>query len=90
MKELPQVDGRRGLISSEVCQAYRHSITINLNQPTEDRNKKFISSQSKTLSSGRITQGIPTRVRFDGMEPILPVSIENGISSRRFMKDTGY
>ncbi|GIY90116.1 hypothetical protein CEXT_139631 [Caerostris extrusa] len=69
---------------------FRHSITISLNQPTEDHNKKFISSQRKTFSRGRITQSIPTRVRFDGMESIRPVSIENGISSRRFMKDTGY
>ncbi|GIX71530.1 hypothetical protein CEXT_6751 [Caerostris extrusa] len=74
----------------KVITYFRYSITINLNQPTEDHNKKFISSQRKTLSRGRITQGIPTRVRFDGMEPIRPVSIESGISSRRFMKDTGY
>ncbi|GIY09487.1 hypothetical protein CDAR_117261 [Caerostris darwini] len=69
---------------------FKHSITISLNQPTEDRNKKFISSQPKTLPRGKITQGISTRVRFDGMEPIRPVSIESGISSRRVMKDTGY
>ncbi|GIY09485.1 hypothetical protein CDAR_117241 [Caerostris darwini] len=68
---------------------FRHSITINLNQPTEDRNKKLISSQRKTLSRGRITKGIPTHVRFDGMEPIRPVSIESGIASRRLMKDIG-
>ncbi|GIX67147.1 hypothetical protein CEXT_540321 [Caerostris extrusa] len=47
MKELPQVDGCRGLISSEVSQGYRHSITTSFNQPTEDHNKKFISSQPR-------------------------------------------
>ncbi|GIZ02409.1 hypothetical protein CEXT_364051 [Caerostris extrusa] len=65
-----------------------YSITISLNQSTEDRNKKFISSQQKTLSHGRITQGIPTRVRFDGMEPILPVSIENELTLDPFKSDS--